>query len=67
MLTHLHSDHITDLNDIVTTHWVMAPGPTPLKVIGPPGTQGVVDGVMAMLASDQEYRLAHHADLTSGR
>jgi ribonuclease Z len=64
LLTHLHSDHITDLNDIVTTHWVMAPGPTPLRVIGPPGTQGVVDGVMAMLASDQEYRLAHHADLT---
>ena len=24
LLTHLHSDHITDLNDLVTTHWVMA-------------------------------------------
>ena len=23
LLTHLHSDHITDLNDVVTTHWVM--------------------------------------------
>jgi ribonuclease Z len=66
LLTHLHSDHITDLNDIVTSHWVMSPGPTPLRVIGPPGTQRVVDGLLAMLAPDQEYRLAHHDDLTQG-
>jgi ribonuclease Z len=63
LLTHLHSDHITDLGDIVTTHWVMSPAPTPLRVVGPPGTQRVVDGVMATLALDQEYRLAHHGDL----
>ena len=25
LLTHLHSDHICDLNDVVTTHWVMSP------------------------------------------
>jgi ribonuclease Z len=64
LLTHLHSDHITDLNDIVTTHWVMSPGPSPLKVVGPPGTRRVVEGVMTMLALDQEYRLAHHDNLT---
>lgn len=63
LLTHLHSDHISDLNDIVTTHWVMSPVPTPLRVVGPPGTQGVVDAVLAMLALDQKYRLAHHATL----
>jgi ribonuclease Z len=63
LLTHLHSDHITDLNDVVTTHWIMTPGPTPLRVIGPPGTQQVVDAVLAMLAPDQDYRQAHHADL----
>ncbi|MEY2588368.1 MAG: hypothetical protein QOJ67_352 [Acidimicrobiaceae bacterium] len=63
LLTHLHSDHITDLNDVVTTHWVMTPGPVPLRIFGPPGTRQVVDGVLAMLALDQEYRLAHHADL----
>jgi len=63
LLTHLHSDHITDLNDIVTTHWVMSPGPTPVRVFGPPGTQGVVDGLLAMLGPDQRYRLAHHDDL----
>ncbi|MEZ5177519.1 MAG: MBL fold metallo-hydrolase [Acidimicrobiales bacterium] len=28
-LTHLHSDHITDLNDVVTSRWVMSPAPNP--------------------------------------
>jgi ribonuclease Z len=63
LLTHLHSDHITDLNDVITTHWVMTGEPRPLRVFGPPGTQRVVDGVLAMLALDQGYRQAHHADL----
>ena len=26
LLTHLHSDHICDLNDVITTHWVMSQG-----------------------------------------
>ena len=64
LLTHLHSDHITDLNDVVTTHWVMATEPVPLRVYGPPGTRQVVDAVLAMLALDQRYRLDHHEDLT---
>jgi ribonuclease Z len=63
LLTHLHSDHITDLNDVVTTHWVMSPEPAPLRVVGPPGTRQVVDAVLAMLALDQRYRLDHHDDL----
>jgi ribonuclease Z len=64
LLTHLHSDHICDLNDIITTHWIMSGRPTPLKVFGPAGTGQVVDGALAMLAPDLSYRLAHHADLT---
>jgi ribonuclease Z len=65
-LTHLHSDHITDLNDVITTHWVMSPVPTPLHLYGPPGTQQVVDGLLAMLGPDIGYRLAHHDDLKEG-
>jgi ribonuclease Z len=64
LLTHLHSDHLTDLNDVITTHWVMSPEPTPLKLYGPPQTQEVVDGLLAMLGPDIGYRLAHHEDLT---
>jgi ribonuclease Z len=65
-LTHLHSDHICDLNDVVTTQWVMSPMPKTLRVFGPPRTSEVMDGLRAMLVPDVEYRLAHHADLTWG-
>ena len=64
LLTHLHSDHICDLNDVVTTQWVMAGMPKPLRIFGPPRTRAVIDGMLAMLQPDIEYRLAHHADLT---
>lgn len=63
-LTHLHSDHICDLNDVVTTQWVMCPAPKMLRIFGPPRTGEVVDALRAMLQPDVEYRLAHHADLT---
>ena len=45
LLTHLHSDHITDLNDVITTHWVMTQTPTVLRIYGPRGTREVVDGI----------------------
>ncbi|MGH9028430.1 MAG: MBL fold metallo-hydrolase [Acidimicrobiales bacterium] len=64
LLTHLHSDHICDLNDVVTTHWVMSPQPATLTVLGPEGTRQVVDGALSMLGRDVGYRIAHHADLT---
>jgi ribonuclease Z len=63
LLTHLHSDHITDLNDVITTHWVMSPEPRTLHIYGPRNTQVVVDGIMAMLAPDIGYRTSHHDDL----
>lgn len=63
LLTHLHSDHITDLNDVITTRWVMTFEKTPLTIVGPVGTQRVVDHILASLDPDIEYRLAHHEDL----
>ena len=62
-LTHLHSDHITDFNDVVTTRWVMSPVENPLPVTGPPGTEDLVARTVAMLDDDVRYRLDHHADL----
>ena len=64
VLTHLHSDHITDLNDVITSRWVTTFAPAPLRIVGPPGTSTVVDGLLASLAPDISYRLAHHDDLT---
>ena len=63
VLTHLHSDHICDLNDTVTTRWIASPAATPLPIYGPVGTRRMVDGLLAMLSQDEHYRLEHHADL----
>ena len=64
VLTHLHSDHITDLNDVITSRWVTTFEPSPLRILGPPGTATVVDGLLGSLAPDISYRIAHHDDLT---
>lgn len=64
LLTHLHSDHLTAFNDIVTTHWVMAPEGTPLRVWGPVGIKHYVDHILLALGPDIGYRIAHHDDLT---
>jgi ribonuclease Z len=66
LLTHLHSDHISDLGDVITTRWVISPGPRPLRIVGPPGTRAVVDATLASLSPDIGYRLAHHDDLAAG-
>lgn len=63
LITHLHSDHITDLGDVITTQWITTFTPTPLHIVGPPGTADVVDHIVASLGPDIAYRQAHHADL----
>jgi ribonuclease Z len=66
LLTHLHSDHVSDFNDVVTTRWVMSPFPNPLSVIGPVGTRKFVEATLRAMESDIGYRLAHHKDLQAG-
>jgi ribonuclease Z len=63
LFTHLHGDHTSDFNDVVTMRWVMSPVHNPLKVIGPEGTQKFVNATLKALESDIGYRLAHHEDL----
>lgn len=67
LLTHLHSDHIADLGDVLITRWVtnFAPAPAPLPIIGPPGTAEVVAATLQAFGHDIGYRIAHHADLTT--
>ena len=65
LLTHLHSDHICDLNDVVTTHWVMSLEPKTLRDLRAAAHAARSSTAMlAMLRPDVEYRLAHHDDLT---
>jgi len=63
LITHLHSDHVTDLNDVITTRWVMSLVPSPLTIVGPIGTRAFVAHIMASLEPDVAYRIAHHDDL----
>jgi ribonuclease Z len=62
-LTHLHSDHVSDFNDVLTTRWVMSIAEAPLRVVGPLGTAAFVDRTLEMLRDDIGYRVAHHDDL----
>lgn len=64
LLTHLHSDHINDLSDIITSRWIGTLDPNPLPIIGPPGTRAVVEATLAALAPDISYRIHHHPDIT---
>src|SRR5690349_12789574 len=66
LLTHLHSDHIADLGDLLITRWVTTfdPDPAPLPIIGPPGTAEVVDATLQAFGHDIGYRIAHHADIS---
>jgi ribonuclease Z len=61
--THLHSDHVTDFNDVITMRWTMSPGPNPLPVTGPPGTAAFAQRTIEMLRDDVGWRRAHHGDL----
>ncbi|MFM8519152.1 MAG: MBL fold metallo-hydrolase [Solirubrobacterales bacterium] len=60
LMTHFHSDHIGGLGTVNLQRWV-ADGDRPaLPVIGPPGTERVVDGLNEAYALDRGYRVDHH-------
>ena len=59
-LTHLHSDHIDGLGELMTIAWVAGSRTEPLPVHGPTGTQDVVGGFNAAYRLDSTYRVAHH-------
>ncbi|BBY35036.1 ribonuclease Z [Mycolicibacter minnesotensis] len=67
LLTHLHSDHIADLGDLLITRWVttFTPDAPPLPIIGPPGTAEVVEATLRAFGRDIGYRIAHHDDLNA--
>ncbi len=66
LITHLHSDHVCALNDVITTHWVMTQGNATLNIYGPVGTAQFVERQLHALEPDIGYRIAHHAVLTTG-
>lgn len=62
-ITHLHSDHTCDFNEVLTMWWAAHQTDVALPVVGPVGTRDWVERTIAMMADDIGYRMAHHADL----
>ncbi len=60
LITHLHSDHVCALNDVITSHWVMTQGNASLHVFGPVGIAQFVERQISALEPDIGYRIAHH-------
>lgn len=61
LLTHFHSDHISDVADLAVMGWVYGRS-GPLTVYGPPGTAKVVAGFNAAYGPDTDYRIKHHGN-----
>ena len=59
LITHFHSDHISDIGDFNLNSWV-AGRPEPLQIIGPTGVDRIVDGFNMAYELDRGYRVAHH-------
>lgn len=57
-LTHLHSDHVVDLFQLVISSWHQGRD-RPQRVFGPKGTQRMVDAMLAMWKPEYEQRIAH--------
>ncbi|MEO0882671.1 MAG: MBL fold metallo-hydrolase [Pseudomonadota bacterium] len=59
-LTHLHSDHIDGLGELLLNSWIGGGRTQPTPIIGPPGTSEIVDGFNTVYRIDSTYRVAHH-------
>lgn len=59
-LTHLHSDHLDSLGELLLNAWVAGGRDVPLPVYGPTGTEEVVTGFNLAYRVDGGFRTAHH-------
>ena len=59
-LTHLHSDHLDGLGQMLLGTWINSGRTAPTPVSGPPGTTQVVEGFNMAYQIDSSYRTAHH-------
>jgi len=59
-LTHLHSDHLDGLGELLLQAWVAGSRSEPLPVSGPAGVEEVVAGFAMAYRIDGGYRTAHH-------
>jgi ribonuclease Z len=60
LLTHVHSDHIGGLGELMLKAWTGGARTEPLKIIGPEGVDSVVQGFNQAYSLDAGFRFAHH-------
>ena len=58
LLTHLHSDHLVDLYQLIVSSWHQGRD-RPQRIFGPPGTKRFVDGTMDVWRAELDQRIAH--------
>ena len=61
-LTHLHSDHIDGLGELMLQAWIAGSRGTPLPVYGPAGTDQVIAGFRQAYTTDEGFRVRHHGE-----
>ncbi|MEL7545771.1 MAG: MBL fold metallo-hydrolase [Pseudomonadota bacterium] len=64
-LTHLHSDHIDGLGELMLQAWIAGTRAEPLPISGPIGTEKVVTAFTSAYEIDKGYRIAHHGTVVA--
>lgn len=66
-LSHLHDDHTAGLPALATFRYTIPPrpgaAPEPMQIVGPPGTNRLVDGLLTFMAASAEIRMAERPRL----
>ncbi|HXV30249.1 MAG TPA: MBL fold metallo-hydrolase, partial [Sinorhizobium sp.] len=57
LLTHLHSDHVVDLYQLIVSSWHQG-REGPQRIFGPAGTRAFAEATMALWRSEREQRIA---------
>jgi ribonuclease Z len=57
LLTHLHSDHLVDLYQLIVSSWHQG-RERPQRIFGPVGTKAFAEATMALWQSERELRIA---------
>jgi ribonuclease Z len=57
LLTHLHSDHLVDLYQLVISSWHQGRA-RPQRIFGPPGTRAFAEATMEVWRKERELRIA---------
>lgn len=60
VITHLHSDHIDGLGELLLQSWIRGSRTAPTPVHGPTGIGQVVEGFNLAYRIDSTYRFDHH-------